>query len=230
MREERKSTWGLKLLAIALAVTAWVALTVEKPESVSEKTVEASIRYDNFPNLIVKDKVETVTVGLRGPESKIGQANSNNVSVIVELANPSKGIFEVPLTQDNVTLPNEDLEVISFDPNIIPLELDREARQLIQVRAQLEGEPAAGAVVEHVEVNPSSVLVRGPETELQKLTTVTTTPVSLSGHAITFEEQAAVLPPPLTLVSVVQPALVTVRVHMVIPGTDSDETEGKESN
>jgi len=229
VREERKRTWGLKLLAIALAVTAWVALTVKKPENVSEKTVEASIRYDNFPNLILKDKLEKVTVGIRGPESKIGQANSTNVSVTVELKNPAKGIFEVPLTQDNVILPDEDLEVISFDPNIIPLELDREARQLIRVRAQLEGEPAAGAVVEHAEVIPPSVLVRGPESELQKVTALTTTPVSLTGHALDFREQAAVLPPH-PLISVVQPAVVTVQVHMMIPGTESETADGESSD
>ncbi len=229
MREEKESTWGLKLLAIALAVTAWVALTVEKPENLSDKAVEASVRYDNFPDLIVIDRVETVTVGVRGPESKIGKVNPNVVDVFLELANPGKGIFDVPLTHENVILPDEDLEVISIDPNIIRLELDRESRQLIQVVAQLEGEPAAGALVQHAEVIPPNVLVRGPESVLQELTSVTTTPVRLTGHALTFQEQAAVLPPG-PLVGVVQPAVVNVRVHLMIPGTETDPTDSEVAN
>jgi len=229
VREEKQSTWGLKLLAVALAVTAWVVLTVEKPENVSDKTVEVSIRYDNFPDLIVMNRVETVTLGIRGPESKVRMVNPNVIDVYVELTHPGKGLFEVPLTGENVILRDEDLEVISFDPNIIRLELDREARQLIKVQANLEGEPAAGAVVQHAEVMPPNVLVRGPESVVQALTSVSTTPVRLTGHALDFEEQAAVLPPH-SLVSVIQPAVVNVRVHMVIPGTESDSTNSENAD
>ena len=227
MREEKQSTWGLKLLAVALAVTAWVVLTVEKPENVSDKAVEASVRYDNFPDLIVIDRVETVTVRVRGPKSKIGMVNPNVVDVFVELTHPGKGLFEVPLTHENVILPHESLEVISIDPNIIHLELDREVRQLIQVQPKLEGEPAAGALVQLAEVIPPNVLVRGPESVIRALTSVSTTPVRLTGHALDFREQAAVLPPH-SLVSVIQPAVVVVQVHMVIPGTESDSAASED--
>ena len=227
MREEKESTIGLKLLAVALAVTAWVALTVEKPENLSDKTVEASVRYENSPDLILISSVESVTIGVRGPESKIGKVNSNVVEVFVELTNPGKGVFDVPLTHENVILPDEDVEVTSIDPNIIRLELDREARRLIPVKPSLDGEPAAGALVQHAEVVPPNVLVRGPESVLQQLTTVTTTPIQLTGHALDFEEQGAVLPPG-PMVSVVQPAVVTVRIHMVIPGTETGNDEAQE--
>lgn len=221
MSEQKESSWGLKLLAVSLAVTAWIVLTVEKPETLSDKAVEVSVRYDNFPGLIVIDPIETVRVGVRGPESKIGMVNSNVVDVSVELPNPTKGIFEVPLTHENVLLPDKDLEVISIEPQSFTLELDLEARQLLQVQAKLEGEPAAGAVVQHAEVIPPSVLVRGPESRIRAIESLFTTPVKLTGHAISFQEQAAVLPPD-PLVTVIQPAVVTVRVHMEIPGTATE--------
>jgi hypothetical protein len=49
--------------------------------------------------------------------------------------------------------------------------------------------------------------------------------VDLTGHALDFQEQAAVLPPD-PLVNVVQPAVVTVRILMEIPGTESLNNSG----
>jgi len=218
---EARNTWGLRLLAVALAVTAWFVFTVEKRERLSEKVIEATVRYENFTGLIVVERLETVRVGVRGTVSRLRGLNPFAVDVFVELSNPDKGVFEVPLTPDNVFLP-PNLEVVSIDPNIIQLKLDREAAELLPVLPRLEGEPAAGAKVQHAEVVPPNVLVRGPEDIVRSIGTLATTPVYLTGHALDFQERAAVLPPD-PLVTVVQPAIVNVRVRMEIPGTDLDE-------
>ena len=120
---ESKNTWGLRLLAVALAVTAWFVFTVEKRERLSEKVIEATVRYDNFTGLIVVERLETVRVGVRGTVSRLRALNPFAVDVFVELSNPDKGVFEVPLTSDNVFLP-PNLEVVSIDPNIIQLKLE----------------------------------------------------------------------------------------------------------
>jgi YbbR domain-containing protein len=215
---EAKNLWGLRLLALALAVTAWFVLTVEKRERLSEKVIEATVRYDNFPGLVVIERVESVRVGVRGTVSKLRSLNPFLVDVFVELPNAQKGIFDVPLTAENVFLP-EELEFVSIEPNIIRLELDVEQTDLLPVTARLEGEPAAGAKVRLAEVTPPRVLVRGPQSLITDLGTLYTTPVDLTGHALDFQEQAAVLPPD-RLVTVVQPAVVSVRVYMEIPGTE----------
>jgi YbbR domain-containing protein len=218
---ESRNTWGLRLLAVMLAITAWFVFTVEKRERLSEKVVEATVRYDNFPGLIVVERLETVRVGVRGTVSRLRSLNPFAVDVFVELSNPDKGVFEVPLTSENVFLP-PNLEVVSIEPNIIQLKLDREAAELLPVLARLEGEPAAGAKVQHAEVIPPNVLVRGPEDIVRSIGTLATTPVYLTGHALDFQEQAAVLPPD-PLVTVVQPAIVNVRVRMEIPGAELED-------
>jgi len=219
---ESRNTWGLRLLAVALAVTAWFVFTVEKRERLSEKVIEATVRYDNFPGLIIVERLESVRVGVRGTVSEMRALNPFAVDVFVELSNPDKGVFEVPLTSDNVFLPG-DLEVVSIDPNILNLELVREALALKPVKVDWDDEPAAGAIVQHAEVVPPNVLVRGPEDVVRLISTLSTTPVSLTGHALDFQEQAAVLPPD-PLVTIVQPTVVNVRVRMMIPGTQLEDT------
>lgn len=220
---EIRNLWSLRLLALALAILAWFFFAVQQRERLSEKVVEAGVRYDNFPGLVILERVESVRVGLRGSEGKMRSLNPFLVEVFIELDEPAKGTFEVPLSADNVILP-EDFEVISLQPNVIRLQLDDEIDHLLGVEAKLEGEPAAGAIVQRTEVRPSMVLVRGPRSLIDEISLLSTTPIDLTGHAITFEEQAAVLSPD-SLVNIVQPAVVTVRINLQIPGTGNGEPE-----
>jgi len=92
--------------------------------------------------------------------------------------------------------------------------------QRLPVRPQLVGEPAAGAVPGEPEVLPNQVLVTGPESLISKYDWLNTRPISLDGHALTFEETIAVIPPD-PLIQVVQPSKVTVRVPLGQPGADA---------
>ncbi len=57
----------------------------------------------------------------------------------------------------------------------------------------------------------------GPESQLDDLDALKTTPVSLDGHAFPFEESVAVVIPQQVAVRDVQPARVTVRVPLRPP-------------
>jgi YbbR domain-containing protein len=215
--------WGLRLLAVLLALVAWFAFSVEKRELLSEKVFETTVRYENYPGLVILERVESVRIGVQGPISRVRSLNPLQIDVFVEVPEPAKGVFEVPLSAENVFLP-EDLEVVSIEPNVIPVELDRQVDHLLGVRARLEGEAAAGAVVMDPEIIPPMVLVRGPQSKIDEAGVLTTTPIDLTGHALDFETQARVVSPD-PLISVVQPAFVTVRIPLEIPGTGNGEPE-----
>jgi len=117
------------------------------------------------------------------------------------------------------------VEVLSIDPNVLRVRLDREVQQMLPVLPRLVGEPAAGSVVQTPEVRPSRVLVSGPESRLREIGSLSTTAIDLDGHALDFEETAAVLAPD-PLIKVVQPAVVTVRVPMQQPPAGPRAGEG----
>ncbi len=213
---DSRSIWGLRLLALFLALLVWFFVSLQRRERLSDTVLEANVRYANFPGLVALDPVETVRVTVRGPVSQMRHLNPFQVDIFVDLDSPAKGIFEVPLTAENVFLP-EGLELVSIEPNLIRVELDREQDHLLGVRPRLVGEPAAGAVVLDPEVIPALVLVRGPESRIAQASFLSTTPVDLTGHAIDFEQQAAVLSSD-PLIKVVQPRIVTVRIPLQIPG------------
>lgn len=212
--------WGLRLLALGLALSAWFFVTQDKREESTETSIDASVRYTTPRDHTVLNPVETVRVRVSGPASTIANLNPFTVSVLVDLRNADKGTQEVPLSAGDVTLPTG-LLVVSLEPNLLPLELDRVVTEMRPVVPSLTGEPAAGAVVNNPAVVPDRVLVSGPETRLRLLETLSTAEVSLDGHAITFSESAMVVSPD-NLIRVLQP-IVTVKVPMEIPNVPDAE-------
>ena len=219
------SRWGLRLLALALAVLAWFIISVDPREQTGETTVEPFVTFrppEDF--MILEPNPDRVRVRISGPESRIADLNPFQVSVVVELRDHDLGRQEILLTDDNVVLPGG-LQVVSIEPNVLTLQLDRVVSALKPIDVQLVGEPAAGAVAQEPTVFPLQALVTGPESKVGTLTALTTTPINLDGHALDFQTQAAVISPD-PLIRVVEPSVVEVDVRLDIPGAPLERTDG----
>ncbi len=210
------SAWGLRLLALALAVLAWFILSLGQREQSGETTVEVFVTYRPPEDFMILEPPDRVRVRLHGPESQIAALNPFQVTVVVELRGAELGRQDIALSGDNVVVPGG-LQVVSIDPNVLSLQLDRVVSELKPIDVQLVGEPAAGAVAQAPTVFPLQALVTGPESKVSLLRGLTTTPISLDGHALDFQAQAAVVSPD-PLVRVVEPSVVRVDVRLDIPG------------
>jgi YbbR domain-containing protein len=211
---DSRSLWGLRMLALALALFAWFLFSGEKREPQSEKVVEASVRYDAPTGFLLLERIETVRVTARGPLSKIRILTAPFVDVFVDLPQ-EEGRQQLAIGEDQVILP-EGLELVSVEPNVIEVTLDRHATRFVPVRPNLRGEPSAGARVVSARVIPRSVLVAGPDSRLRALQQVTTLPIDLAGHARDFEQEVAVRPPE-PLISIQDQPTVNVIVQLEIP-------------
>ena len=213
---ERSSLWGLRLLAVGLAVLAWIAATGERRESRTDSTfVEPFINYTTSEQMMILQSVEKVRVGIRGTSSQIQNLNPFQVSVGVDLRNAEKGALEVNLTPRDVLLP-EGLDVISIEPQTFVVDLDRVVQEMRPVEPNLVGEPAAGAMVLRSEVAPQQVLISGPESLLGGVQALATSPVQLDGHAINFDERAQVVSPD-PKIQIVHSPVVTVSIKLEVP-------------
>jgi YbbR domain-containing protein len=219
---ESVRTWGLRLLALGIAIGLWLNVSFEDRQELTERVVEAGVSYNSPVGFVILDPVQTVNVRLRGSNRQVRSLNPYMVNIQMDLDQGAPGTFNIPLSPQNVLAP-EGLEVVSISPNVIRVELEREISQRLAVVPQIVGEPAAGAVAGEPEVFPSQVLVVGPESLLARTEALSTRPISLNGHALTFEQPVAVISPD-PLIQIVQPSEVTVRVPMRQPG-DDDQAE-----
>ena len=212
---ESARIWSLRILALVIAIALWYRFSLEGRETLTERTVDAHVSYNRPRGFVVLDPVSTVTVRLRASSKKFRVLNPYQVNVQVELTQQQKGVVNFNLTPEDVQVP-EGYSVVAIDPDVIRVELDREVTQRLPVRPQLVGEPAGGASVGAPEVLPDQVLVTGPETLLARIQSLATRPISLDGHAMTFDETVNVTQPD-PLIQIVQPSKVTVRVPLAPP-------------
>jgi YbbR domain-containing protein len=206
---ENVRTWGLRLLALGIAIGFWFSVSFEDREVLSERAIEASVSYNRPRGFVMLDTVESVNVRVRGSSKQVRQLNPYMVSVQVDLPG-AEGQATVSLGPENVLMP-EGLEVVAIDPNYIRVELEKEISKRITVVPEILGEAAPGSRVDKPEVFPNQVLVIGPASLLARTRSLGTRPISLAGRSATFEETVAVVAPN-ALIQIVQPSKVSVRV------------------
>lgn len=221
------STWGLRALALALAILAWFILSLGEREQLTEINVEPIVAYRPPEGYTVLKAPDTVRVRLLGPASIASRLIPGQVSVVVELSAEQSGLQQVELSEANVTAP-VGLVVVAIDPSALTLQLDRVISDLKPIDIELTGEPAAGAVALAPSVFPDQALVRGPESRVNQISNLTTKPINLDGHAIDFAAQAEVISGD-PLVRVVEPLVVRVTVFFDIPNTPTGQDGSEES-
>ncbi len=224
-------TWGLRLLALGIALGIWFNASVEDRLVSSEKVVEAGIAYNRPSGFILVNSAQNVNVHLQGSKKAIRQLSPYMVQVQVELSRRQVGLATISLASENVLVP-DGLEVVSIEPRTIQVDLEREVTQRLPVIPKLVGKPAAGSTAGEPEVFPNQVLVSGPEPMLARTDALSTLPINLDGHALTFEESVAVVPPD-PLIQIGQPSKVTVKVPIQPaaepPATPKPRKKGKKT-
>lgn len=211
-------TWGLRLLALGIALGLWFNSSFEDREAQSERLVTAGVSYTWPQGFIVLNREQNVNVRVRGSSKRVRGLDPDQVDVQVDIGR-QRGTVTVNLGPENVLLP-EGLEVVSVEPNVITVEVEREASRRIRVLPEVVGEPATGAKAGEPEVFPNQVLVTGPESLVSRTQVLHTRPVNLAGQSATFEESVAVVPPD-PLIQIVQPSRVTVRVPIQPPKSET---------
>lgn len=224
---ENRTLWGLRALALAMAIMAWAFISLGQRERFSETQVEPLVQFSNIPsNLIRLSTGQQISVRLRGPVSLMASINPAQINAVVDLRGVQKGSHVVELAKENIIRP-VDIDVVAIDPDTLSIDLDERVTELRPVDPLIVGEPAAGAVVKTTSVSPRQVAVTGPESLVSLIEKLSTRPVPLDGHAIDFEEET-VVPSPDPLVQVLR-QVVTVQVFLEVPGAELSDDAGPDS-
>jgi YbbR domain-containing protein len=172
--------FGLKLLAVLIALVLWITVA---GEHVVERTLRVPLELRNVPDQleIVGDPPMTVDVRLRGSSALLGRMEPGEVIAIVDLAAARPGSRLFHLRTDEVRRPYG-VEVAQITPVTIGLELEVSGRRSVQVVPAVEGDPAPGFVLGRALATPDTVEVVGPESRLRELTNATTEPISVAGQ------------------------------------------------
>ena len=214
--------WGLKLFSFILALILWLTLIPEE-KIFSEKSLTVPLELHNLPSdmVIVEKPPANVDVRIRAPKRLIGQITPSSVHAVLDLRNARIDVQDYVLNESMISIP-QGAEVKEVRPSQVNLKLERTIQALLEVEPTITGELQEGLGVVTIEVVPSQVLVRGPESKVNKNDKVRTTPVDITSFTQSQEVEAnLILPNPDLRLASTQTA---VRVKIVIQEVN---TEGK---
>jgi len=203
-----------KLLALAIACATWYLLTGQRRERILERNYRIPLSIVNVPRgtMVVSPLPDAVDVRVRGAFTPLRALDPSKLEAVVDLGDSSPGEKRYPLGPEDINVP-ADVEVIAISPAEVRLVLDAVAERILPITADLAGQPAAGAHLDEVTIEPRTARIVGPAKTLARLTSLSTQPVALDGRDAPFSETTT-LALPAPGVRVREGQLVTIRVKI----------------
>ena len=194
LREIFIQDWNLKLLALAITLGLWYAVTGQRtPATVRFRGVQLRFQLPSDME-ISNDPRDEVEVTLTGNKQDLDRINPRDLVAFVDVSNYKPGERVVQLWRDRVKmeLPNG-VRIVDIEPNVVPLRLEPRIERLVDVEAQLEGKLPEGYELRGIYPTPDKVRVRGPASNVNALQKAPTETISLDGRKESFTVQEAAI-------------------------------------
>lgn len=182
--------WAAKLVSLILAVGLWYYAVGEEKVEVT-RTVPVEIKVENEKMSIVGKSTRVVVATLQAPRSLLANLASGELKaehVIRKIGSP--GDYSFRLEPRDIQLPSDKIRVVRIEPEVILVKIDEIILQKLEVEPAFLGEPAIGYQVDlnGIQLDPRSVLVEGPKSQLEKMGKITTQPIDVVGRVRSFRK------------------------------------------
>ena len=179
--------WGLKLMAVAITVVLWLAVTGQnEPKTLRVPGVQLGFLKQKGVE-ISNDPPGSVDVILTGSPEKLKDIGTAGLIATVDVRDQSPGERVVRLSTDRVRIDlPPGVKIQGFQPSTIPIRLEASMESQIDVEIKFEGKVPDGYEITGFSANPASVRVSGPSDHVNALRKAMTETVSLNGRTESF--------------------------------------------
>jgi len=161
----------LKIISVLIATTIWYFVVWGKT---IEKVVEVPIYYKPNPvDYIVEIEPKTVVVTLSGTRSNFRNLFEKDLSIMLDLSDyfnvKGSKTYQVKVPIETLKLPRG-INIKRYEPNYVVVTIEKIVRKIVKVEPQFKN----GFDIKKIQVNPSTILVKGPVNVLAKIKSVKT--------------------------------------------------------
>ncbi len=183
---------AIKIISVALAIFLWFFVTYKGQ---TETSLEIPLEFKNTPSEmeILKQSAKKINVSISARERIFREISKTEIRVIVDLSNVKLGENSIPITKSSIKLPRG-IEILRIEPSVVKVFLDKKERKTVPVRVVVTGKPAKGYIVSSVEANPSSIIIEGAKSELDRIRALKTEPIEINGINENLTTQAKINP------------------------------------
>ena len=202
--------WELKLMAIVVACTLWFFVATSEK---SQLALAAPVEYVGLPAelVVVSGQRETLDVEVRAVRSVVARLGPETVRVRVDLTGLHPGESVVQLTPSDVQAP-PGATVTRITPGRLQLTMAPAATGSAKVVPHIQGTPAEGFRVQRIQVEPSTVRIKGPRSTIELRGEVSTVPVDVSGSRRSVTQSVGLVLPASTYLTRERTVRVTVEI------------------
>ena len=170
----------LKAVSLLLATLLWFQIAGQ--ETV-QRTMLLPIELVNMAEQLQVSNdyprdVEVTVRSDRGPEV----LDDQDMAILIDLEGKGAGPDLVILRDEQIRNLPTGVEVLRIEPDRIRLELENTLRRLVAITPEIEGTPGTGYEVTDVLASPREVMISGPESHVQNVSTAHTEPIDVEGR------------------------------------------------
>lgn len=190
--------WSAKLVSLVLAVGLWYYAVGEEGIEVT-RSIPVEIKVEQENMRVVGKPVRVVIATLQAPRALLANLASGELKaehVIKKV--PSPGDYSFRLEAREIQLPSEKIRVVKIEPEAIVVKIDEIIVQKLEVEPVFLGEPAIGYRLDpgKVQLDPRSVLVEGPKSQLENLGKIKTQAIDVVGRIRSFRKTVRLVEDP----------------------------------
>jgi hypothetical protein len=182
--------WGTKLVALGITVALWLGVTgLQKPTSRRLNSVPLILNFSSDMEA-TNSPLKEVDIVVTGDKTKISRLRSEDLVVSIDLTDITAGERTIQLTPENINvdLPSG-LKIDEIQPGKIAVKLERVEEREIPVKPEIEGNVAEGFEIYSQTVLPAKVRVRGPESFVKSLDSISTEKITLDNRREDFTQR-----------------------------------------
>jgi YbbR domain-containing protein len=169
------SNFGLKVLAVVIALGLWVAGHRDV-----ERAVEVPVEFRNIPSdlMVMDNRVDYVVLRLTGPRTLVSTLDAEDLKLGLDLNGTRPGAVSYPLSSGSFNIPRG-VTIARITPPVIHLRLEPVSKRMLPVTVRFVNKPPAGQRISETVVTPQRVSVLGPAEEVRRLVSVETVAIDL---------------------------------------------------
>jgi Uncharacterized protein conserved in bacteria len=179
--------WGTKLIALGITIALWLGVTgLRAPVTQRITNVALNLSYSSEME-VTNSPITEVDIFVTGDKSKIDRLRREDLVVSIDLTEIKTGERTIQLTPENINieLPSG-LKVEEIQPNKIAVRLERVEEREVPVNLDIEGKPAKGFEIYSRTISPPTVRVRGPESFVRALDSISTEKINIENQSESF--------------------------------------------
>jgi YbbR domain-containing protein len=168
--------FGLKAVAVVIALLFWVAIVQNAAPSVITVTFDGRIpveRPDNVPSgYVLRGPLGDVGVTLRGAPGVADRVALSELRATLDMNALVLGQAEPQDARVTVDVAKEGVEVVDVSPPTVSVRVERLTSRTVLVQPRFSNEPPAGTRAGDAAVDPTEVRVTGPESDVARIAAV----------------------------------------------------------